>query len=71
MAQRNTREAHKQKEKQRQKQKQKTLKQKGGNLTPWLKEVKAAHRELKQKNPDTPLGDAMKLASKRRKTQRK
>jgi len=68
MAERNTREAHKQKQ---QKQKQKTLKQKGGKLSHWQKEVKDAHRELKQKNPSAPLGDAMKLASKRRKTQRK
>ena len=50
---------------QKQKQKQKSLKQKGGN---WLKEVKQAHTELKKKNPDASLGDAMKLASKRRKS---
>ena len=49
----------------KQKQKQK---QKGGN---WLKEVKEAHAELKKKNRDASLGDAMKLASKRRKTSRK
>jgi hypothetical protein len=53
---------------QRKTQKKQKQKQKGGN---WLKEVKDAHTELKKKNRDASLGDAMKLASKRRKTSRK
>ena len=59
MAQRKT-------QKQRKNQKRrKTQKQRGGG--DWLNEVKEAHKELKRKDKDASLGDAMKLASSRRK----
>ena len=34
--------------------------------TPWTKFVKKMHTELKKKNPKASLGDAMKLASRRK-----
>jgi hypothetical protein len=47
--------------------KNKMQKQKGGS---WLEEVKQVHSELKKKNRDASLGDAMKEASKRRKSRK-
>ena len=47
--------------------KNKMQKQKGGS---WLEEVKKVHAELKKKNRDASLGDAMKEASKRRKSRK-
>ena len=61
MAQRKT---QKQRKSQRKSQR-KTQKQRGGG--DWLNEVKEAHKELKRKDKDASLGDAMKLASSRRK----
>jgi len=63
MAQRKT---QKQRKTQRKTQKQK---QRGGG--DWLNEVKEAHKELKRKDKDASLGDAMKLASSRRKNSKK
>lgn len=42
-----------------------TRKGKGAG-TPWTKFVKKIYNEMKAKNPDTKLGDAMKAASKRK-----
>ena len=39
---------------------------KGGKGTPWTAFVKKIYAELKRKNPDAKLGDAMKAASKRK-----
>ena len=65
MAQRKT---QKQRKTQRKTQKQrKTQRAQKGGGGDWLKEVKEAHKELKRKDKDASLGDAMKLASTRRK----
>lgn len=37
-----------------------------GKGTPWTDFVKKIHQELKKKNPDAKLGDAMKEASRRK-----
>jgi hypothetical protein len=42
-----------------------TRKAKSGG-TPWTKFVKKIYNEMKAKNPNTKLGDAMKAASKRK-----
>ncbi len=44
-----------------------TRKQDGGKRkqTPWMKKVMETYREMKKKNPNTRLGDAMKEAKKR------
>jgi len=39
---------------------------KSGKGTPWTAFVKKIYAELKRKNPDAKLGDAMKAASKRK-----
>ena len=39
---------------------------KGGKGTPWTAFVKKIYAELKRKNPNAKLGDAMKAASKRK-----
>jgi hypothetical protein len=39
---------------------------KGGKGTPWTAFVKKIYAEMKRKNPDAKLGDAMKAASKRK-----
>jgi hypothetical protein len=40
-------------------------------LNDWRKLVAETHKNLKEKNPDATLGDAMKVASKKRKSLRK
>lgn len=39
---------------------------KSGKGTPWTAFVKKIYTEMKRKNPDAKLGDAMKAASKRK-----
>lgn len=50
-----------------------TRKQCGGKRAPteWTKLVTAVYKELKAKNPNAKLGDAMKEAAKRRKAKTK
>lgn len=50
--------------------KKETRKQSGGG-TAWTNLVTATYKELKAKNPNAKLGDAMKEASRRRKAQKK
>jgi len=52
-----------------QRQKQRKVQKAGGG--DWLKEVKEAHKELKRKDKNASLGQAMKLASTRRKNKNK
>jgi hypothetical protein len=47
-------------------QKKATKTRKGGKGTPWTAFVKKIYSEMKRKNPDAKLGDAMKAASKRK-----
>ena len=56
------------------KSKKGTRKQCGGGKrapTEWTKLVTATYKELKAKNPNAKLGDAMKEAARRRKVQKK
>ena len=55
------------------KSKKGTRKQCGGKRAPtaWTNLVTATYKELKAKNPNAKLGDAMKEAAKRRKAQKK
>jgi hypothetical protein len=50
-----------------------TRKQSGGKRAPteWTRLVTATYKELKARNPNTNLGEAMKEAAKRRKAQKK
>lgn len=54
------------------KSKKGTRKQCGGKRAPteWTKLVTAVYKELKAKNPNAKLGDAMKEAAKRRKAKK-
>jgi hypothetical protein len=51
------------------KQKKETRKQPAG-ASNWLKEVRSVHMELKQKNREATLKEAMKEASRRRKAKK-
>jgi hypothetical protein len=42
-----------------------TRKGRKGGQTPWMKLVMETYREMKKRNPNTRLGDAMKEAKKR------
>ena len=56
------------------KSKRGTRKQCGGSKrapTEWTRLVTATYKELKAKNPNAKLGDAMKEAAKRRKAEKK
>ena len=44
----------------------KTKTRKGGKGTPWTAFVKKIYNEMKRKNPNVKLGEAMKAASKRK-----
>jgi len=49
-----------------------TRKQSGGKRgTEWTRLVTATYREMKARNPNAKLGDAMKEAARRRKAQKK
>ena len=54
------------------KSKKGTRKQSGGKRAPteWTKLVTSVYKELKAKNPNAKLGDAMKEAAKRRKAKK-
>jgi hypothetical protein len=54
---------------QKQRKTQRKVQKAGGG--DWLKEVKEAHKELKRKDKNASLGQAMKLASTRRKNKNK
>jgi hypothetical protein len=59
--------------KDRKDRKRETRKQSGGKRAPteWTRLVTATYKELKARNPDAKLKDAMREASRRRKSEKK